>query len=133
MRVACHSNPVTGAISQITELRAGHFSGNSFEDQVGGSLINDRAIDGSIQERILGSSEVRTFRTSLNTLGDGFVEAIADATLVSLANSQPSSMRGLVIQVPVLEGPPAYEGGGPVWLEGPACQPDVVLRRRLSQ
>jgi CxxC motif-containing protein (DUF1111 family) len=110
--VACHSNPVTGAISQITELRAGHFNGNSFEDQVGGSLINDRAINGSIQERILGSSEVRTFRTSLNTLGDGFVEAIADATLVSLANSQPSSMRGLVIQVPVLEGPPGTKAVG---------------------
>ena len=99
----CHSNPVTGAISQITELRAGHFNGTSFVDQVGGSLINDRALDASIQERVLGSSEVRTFRTSLNTLGDGFVEAIADSTLVSLANSQPSSMRGLVIRVPVAE------------------------------
>jgi CxxC motif-containing protein (DUF1111 family) len=102
---SCHSNPITGAISQVTELRAGHFNGNTFVDQVGGSLINDRAIDPSIQERVLGSSEVRTFRTSLNTLGDGFVEAIADATLVSLASSQPSSMRGLVIRVPVLEGP----------------------------
>ncbi len=90
----------------MTELRAGHFNGSTFVDQVGGSLINDRAIDPSIQERVLGSSEVRTFRTSLNTLGDGFVEAIADATLVSLASSQPSSMRGLVIRVPVLEGPP---------------------------
>ena len=100
---SCHSNPVTGAISQVTELRAGHYNGNSFVDQVGGSLINDRAIDPSLQERVLGSSEVRTFRTSLNTLGDGFVEAIADATLVSLAGSQPSSMRGLVVRVPVLE------------------------------
>jgi CxxC motif-containing protein (DUF1111 family) len=102
---ACHSNPVTGAISQVTELRAGHFNGTSFVDQVGGSLINDRAIHPSIQERVLGTSEVRTFRTSLNTLGDGYVEAIADSTLVSLANSQPSSMRGLVIRVPVSEAP----------------------------
>jgi CxxC motif-containing protein (DUF1111 family) len=103
--VACHSNPVTGAISQVTELRAGHFNGTSFVDQVGGSLINDRSTNHSIQERVLGSSEVRTFRTSLNTLGDGYVEAIADATLVSLANSQPLSMRGLVIRVPVSEAP----------------------------
>ncbi|HEY7290527.1 MAG TPA: di-heme oxidoredictase family protein [Vicinamibacterales bacterium] len=100
---ACHSNPVTGAISQVVELRAGHFDGTSFVEQAGGSLINDRSIDASIQERVLGTSEVRTFRTSLNTLGDGFVEAIADSTLVGIANAQPSSMRGLVIRVPVNE------------------------------
>jgi CxxC motif-containing protein (DUF1111 family) len=101
----CHSSPVVGGISQVTELRAGHFNGTSFVEQVGGSLINDRAIDASLQERVLGSSEVRTFRTSLNVLGDGFVEAIADSTLVGISNSQPSSMRGLVIRVPVLEAP----------------------------
>jgi CxxC motif-containing protein (DUF1111 family) len=100
---ACHSNPVTGAISQVVELRAGHFDGTSFVEQAGGSLINDRSIDASIQERVLGTSEVRTFRTSLNTLGDGFVEAIADSTLVGIASAQPSSMRGLVIRVPVNE------------------------------
>ncbi|HXI93698.1 MAG TPA: hypothetical protein VNO24_27245, partial [Blastocatellia bacterium] len=26
----CHQNPVTGGISQITELRAGHFDGTNF-------------------------------------------------------------------------------------------------------
>jgi CxxC motif-containing protein (DUF1111 family) len=102
---SCHSNPVSGAISQVTEMRAGHFNGATFVAQVGGSLINDRALDPSIQERVLGTSEVRTFRTSLNTLGDGFVEAIADATFVNIANGQPASMRGLVIKVPVLEAP----------------------------
>ena len=40
----CHQNPVTGGISQITELRAGHFDGFSFLNHPGGSLINDRAI-----------------------------------------------------------------------------------------
>jgi CxxC motif-containing protein (DUF1111 family) len=104
---ACHSNPVVGGISQVVELRAGHFDGTRFIEQAGGSLINDRAIDSSIQERVLGSSEVRTFRTSLNTLGDGFVEAIADGTLVAISNGQPSSMRGLVIRVPVNEAPTA--------------------------
>src|SRR5437899_12923924 len=76
----CHQNPVTGGISQITELRAGHFDGINFVDAVGGSLINDRATDAAIQERAPAGNEVRTFRTSLNTLGDGFVEAIADET-----------------------------------------------------
>ena len=74
-----------------------------FVDHPGGSLINDRAIDASIQERVLGGNEVRTFRTSLNTLGDGFVEAIDSNTLVAISNQQPSSMRGQVIQVPVGE------------------------------
>src|SRR5262249_9521413 len=52
----CHQNPVTGAISQITELRAGHFDGVNFINHPGGSLINDRAIDASIQERVLGGN-----------------------------------------------------------------------------
>ncbi len=111
----CHQNPVTGAISQITELRAGHFNGFSFVDHPGGSLINDRAIDASIQERVLGGNEVRTFRTSLNTLGDGFVECIDSNTLVTIANGQPANMRGQFIQVPVLEAPGNNRGGRFGW------------------
>ena len=113
--VACHTNPVVGAISQITELRAGHFTGSIFVDQVGGSLINDRAIDASIQERVLGGSEVRTFRTSLNVLGDGFVEAIDSNTLVAIANGQPAGLRGTFIQVPVNEANGAVRGGRFGW------------------
>jgi CxxC motif-containing protein (DUF1111 family) len=99
----CHQNPTTGAISQVTELRAGRFDGNRFIDHPGGSLINDRAIDPEFQERVLGGNTVRTFRTSLNTLGDGFVEAIDSNTLVAIANGQPQGMRGQFIQVPVAE------------------------------
>jgi CxxC motif-containing protein (DUF1111 family) len=101
----CHQNPVTGGISQITELRAGHFDGTNFIDHPGGSLINDRAINGSIQERVLAGNEVRTFRTSLNILGDGFVECIADSTFQAIQNSQPFGMKGTIISVPVLEFP----------------------------
>src|SRR5262249_30311709 len=99
----CHQTPVAGGISQITELRAGHFDGRNFVDHPGGSLINDRAIDASIQERVLGNNEVRTLRTSLNALGDGFIEAIDSNDIVANANRQPSSLRGTVIQVPVAE------------------------------
>jgi CxxC motif-containing protein (DUF1111 family) len=111
----CHQNPVTGAISQVTEVRAGHFDGLNFIDHPGGSLINDRAIDASIQERVLGGNEVRTFRTSLNTLGDGFVEAIDSNTLVAIANGQPPIMRGQFIQVPVLEANGLVRGGRFGW------------------
>ncbi|HJR06940.1 MAG TPA: di-heme oxidoredictase family protein [Pyrinomonadaceae bacterium] len=107
----CHQNPVTGGISQITELRAGHQDGfGFFVDAPGGSLINDRAINASIQERVPSSAEpIRTFRTSLNVLGDGFVEAIDSNTIVAIANNQPNQsggqIAGQVIQVPVLEAP----------------------------
>jgi len=106
---------VTGAISQITELRAGHFDGFSFLNHAGGSLINDRAINAGIQERVLGGNEVRTFRTSLNTLGDGFVECIDSNTLLAISNSQPFGMRGQFIQVPVLEASNVLRGGRFGW------------------
>jgi CxxC motif-containing protein (DUF1111 family) len=111
----CHQNPVTGAISQVTELRAGHFDGVNFIDHPGGSLINDRAIDPGFQERVLGGNEVRTFRTSLNTLGDGFVEAIDSNTLVAISSRQPFGMQGQFIQVPVLEAGGLVRGGRFGW------------------
>ncbi|MCI0487086.1 MAG: hypothetical protein L0229_10855 [Blastocatellia bacterium] len=104
---ACHIHPVVGAGSHITELRAGHFNGSSFEDHPGDSLIHSRAIDPDIQEHIFSGNEVRTFRTSLSLLGDGFVEAIANSTLVAIAAAQPfqsgGRITGRVINVPVLE------------------------------
>jgi CxxC motif-containing protein (DUF1111 family) len=99
----CHQNPVSGTISQVTELRAGTFDGYNFTPHPGGSLIFSRAIDPSIQVRALGTDNVATFRTSLNTAGDGFVEALPDSAFTNVQASQPSSMRGTIIRVPVLE------------------------------
>src|SRR5713226_2081990 len=127
--VECHQNPVTGAISQISELRAGHLSGGSFVDAPGGSLINDRAVEcqvaaicgnsSSIQERVPGVENVRTFRMSTNAHGDGFVEAINSNTLVAIANAQPGQsggqIAGQVIQVPVLESNGAVRVGRFGW------------------
>ena len=116
----CHQNPVTGGISQIAELRAGHldFFGN-FVDAAGGSLINDRAIDAQIQERVAGAETVRTLRVSTNVLGAGFVEAIANSTLVAIANGQPGqsggAIAGQVINVPVVEAGGALRVGRFGW------------------
>ena len=106
----CHQNPVTGGISQITEFRAGHLDGNgNFIDAPGGSLLNDRAINAAIQERRPGTENIFTFRTSLNTLGDGFVEAISNTTLQNIAAAQPNQsggrIAGALTIVPVLEAP----------------------------
>jgi CxxC motif-containing protein (DUF1111 family) len=115
----CHQTPITGAASQIGELRAGHFNGSTFVDHPGGSLINDRAINASLQELIFGGNEVRTFRVSTNTLGDGYVEAINSNTIVDLANAQPGQsggrIAGQVIQVPVLEAGGALRVGRFGW------------------
>jgi CxxC motif-containing protein (DUF1111 family) len=99
----CHQNPVTGGPSQITELRKGQFNGINFVDPPGGSLNNDRAINAAIQERVSGNENVIAIRSSLNILGDGFVEAIANSTFTAIQNSQPAGMKGQIINVPVLE------------------------------
>src|SRR5215510_13099206 len=135
--VDCHQNPLTGGAGQVTELRVGHRDsfGNFVNPTItinngansipNRSLVNDRAIcpgivtdkngiqhnflQTNIQERVPGSENIRTFRTSLNTLGDGFVEAINSNTLVAIANNEFNQTGGrinpLVIQVPVLEAP----------------------------
>ncbi|HKP87177.1 MAG TPA: di-heme oxidoredictase family protein [Blastocatellia bacterium] len=99
----CHQTPDTGAASQITELRAGHLVGTTFVDAPGGSLINDRAIDARIQERISSADPVRTFRVSISVLGDGFVEALANTTLENNVAAQPAGLRGTLTNVEVFE------------------------------
>ncbi|HET9212657.1 MAG TPA: di-heme oxidoredictase family protein [Thermoanaerobaculia bacterium] len=102
----CHQNPVSGATSQVTELRAGTFDGVSFTNPPGGrSLMNDRAINPAIQMRLNTGFNVVDTRASLNILGDGFVEAIADATFTNIRNAQPSGLKGQIINVPLSEAP----------------------------
>jgi CxxC motif-containing protein (DUF1111 family) len=48
---------------------------------------------------------VRSFRSSLNVLGDGFVEATDDSTFLTIQSGQPVSMRGTIIYVPSFEAP----------------------------
>jgi len=116
----CHQNPVSGGVSQITEVRAGHLNAlGRFLDHPGGSLIHSRAIDATAQEHIMPGHEVRSLRTSLNTLGDGFVEAIADSTLLAIAARQPSQSNGAIagqaISVPVGEAPGTFRVGRFGW------------------
>jgi CxxC motif-containing protein (DUF1111 family) len=117
----CHQNPVSGGASQFTELRVGHRDANgnfvnptvSINDGAnsiaGRSIINDRAVIPQAQEHVPVTEDVRTLRAALNTLGDGFVEAIDDSTLLGIAEDQPEVSEGRIhgeaIQVPVLEAP----------------------------
>jgi CxxC motif-containing protein (DUF1111 family) len=124
----CHQNPTSGGGSQITELRVGHLGpDHRFVNPdipiahgaaiiSGRTLVNDRAIcpsaafpDTEIQEHVPESETIRTTRLSLSLLGDGFVEAIPDRTLVELARNQCASTHGkvcgLVVFVPIVEAP----------------------------
>jgi CxxC motif-containing protein (DUF1111 family) len=117
----CHQNPVSGGASQFTELRVGHrdASGNFVNPTIpiddgaatiaGRSIVNDRAVVPEAQEHIPATENVRALRAALNTLGDGFVEAIDDATLETIAQNQPllseGRIHGEAIQVPIFEAP----------------------------
>jgi CxxC motif-containing protein (DUF1111 family) len=119
--VDCHQNPVSGGASQFTELRVGHRDANGNfvnptvpindgADQITGrSVINDRAVVPEAQEHIPVTENIRALRAALNTLGDGFVEAIDDSTLLAIAARQPEisggTIHGEAIEVPVLEAP----------------------------
>jgi CxxC motif-containing protein (DUF1111 family) len=117
----CHQNPVSGGASQFTELRVGHNDqhGNFVNPTVliddgansisGRSIINDRAVIPEAQEHVPVTEDIRALRAALNTLGDGFVEAIDDSTLLAIAESEVvvsgGRIHGEAIQVPVLEAP----------------------------
>jgi CxxC motif-containing protein (DUF1111 family) len=124
----CHQSPVSGAASQITELRVGHLGpdgrfvnpdipiGRGTDTVPGRTLVNDRAIcpnaafpDSEVQERVPDIDTIRTRRASLNLLGDGFVEAVADTTLLRIASDQrretAGKIHGQALFVPIIEAP----------------------------
>lgn len=134
----CHQNPVSGGPSQVLELRVGHKDryGHFANPEIpinggaevikGRSLVNQRAIcpnaafpTTDIQERVPESENVRTFRISGNLLGDGFVEALDDSTLIELSRKQCKETHGKicgqVLYVPVLESPPTTRVGRFGW------------------
>lgn len=112
----CHQDVAVGGAAQIMEFRAGHTSrgeffggpstftpatgvlanGDTIPDR---SLINQRAICADTQEHVTSNDSTRAARLSLSILGDGFVEAVPDQTLLAIAKKN----RGQAIMVPALE------------------------------
>ncbi len=115
----CHQTPVTGAASQVTELRVGHLDAHGIfqnpeipinhgaEVIKDRTLINDRAICAEIQERVPDTETIRTTRLVTNALGDGYVEAITDQTLLNIRKQQCQASHrkicGQAVKVPVPE------------------------------
>jgi CxxC motif-containing protein (DUF1111 family) len=123
----CHQNPISGGASQVTELRVGQRGPNGrFENPrivlgngdviAGRSLVNDRAICPEAQMRVPDTATIRTLRLSISVLGDGFVEAVADQTLIDIAKQQCAATRGRicgqVINVPIVESKSAETRAG---------------------
>jgi len=119
----CHQTPVSGAASQVAEFRVGHLDAHgvfqnptipiddgqaSVTDR---TLVNDRAICPQIQERVPASETIRTARLATNILGDGYVEAISDETLLKIRKEQCQAThnricgQAVLVPVPESEGP----------------------------
>jgi len=102
------------------------------------SLINQRAICPAVdtitvngqqqlfnfpqtqgQERITTAETIQTLRSSLSTLGDGFIESIPDQAILNLASSQCTRTGGAIcgeaVHVPVLEANGALAVGRFGW------------------
>ena len=101
--VECHQSVDVGAFGQQMEFRAGHITNGAFVDAPGGQLIHARATDSDIVEHISTAETVKAFRVVTSTLGDGFVECIANATLENNVAAQPLAQRGTLTNVPVTE------------------------------
>lgn len=115
----CHQTPVSGAASQVAELRVGHLDTHGFfqnpevpinhgtEVIRDRTLINDRAICPEIQEHAPETETIRTTRMTTSTLGDGYVEAISDETLLKIRREQCRASHGRIcgqaVKVPVPE------------------------------
>ena len=118
--VECHQNPVSGAASQFTELRVGHAVNGVFVNPTvpidggaakitGRSILNDRAVIPEAQEKVPTTENLHELRAALITLGDGFVESVADSTLQDIAKLQPlisgGRIHGEAVEVALFEAP----------------------------
>ena len=97
-----------GSSATFTAASAVLSNGDVIPDR---SLINQRAICADAQPHATTSDNTSTGRISLSVLGDGFVEAVPDATFLALAKQN----HGEAVMVPVLETPSATEVGRFGW------------------
>jgi CxxC motif-containing protein (DUF1111 family) len=113
--IECHQSIDVGAFGQQMEFRAGHITNGAFVDAAGGQLIHARGTDSDIVEHISTAETVKAFRVVTSTLGDGFVECLANATLENNVANQPLGQRGTLTNVPVTEANNALRHGRFGW------------------
>lgn len=115
----CHKGPVDGGTSHFKVTRAGYLIGGNFIPPAGGSMIAARATNPEIRPVVPADANVITQRTSLSTLGDGYIEAILDADIIAGAKAQPRRSNGQIhgqyVMTDLLEAPGAKVVGRFGW------------------
>jgi CxxC motif-containing protein (DUF1111 family) len=98
---SCHLNPAVGGGLSRFELRAGRLdpATGAFIAPPGGTLVRQLAVDPAAQQHV-PDGNFTSRRRSTSLFGLGYVEAVADATLVAIRDAQDPSIRGIGILVP---------------------------------
>lgn len=95
--VACHSLPAVGGSSPTNEFRFGRLTNGQFDPltQLGGSLLQQFAIDPAFQEQIPAQANVVAGRQTTPLFGLGLIEAIPDQTILrNAASRKPDGVTG---------------------------------------
>ena len=89
--VACHSSPITGGSSSVNVTRFAFISGRAFDglESLGGTLLQDHAIDPAVAETIPPEANHTSFRNSTPLFGLGLIEAIPDKAILDNARRTP--------------------------------------------
>jgi CxxC motif-containing protein (DUF1111 family) len=93
----CHTAGGVGGASIEKVTRFGRSVGHRFDslNHVGGSLLQAKAIDPSLQEVVPAEANVVVQRITTPLFGMGLIEAITDASLIASANRpKPDGVRG---------------------------------------
>ncbi|MEO8670828.1 MAG: di-heme oxidoredictase family protein [Tahibacter sp.] len=100
--VSCHGVPAIGGSANILVTRFGRATAGNFDPLagLGGSLLQQFAIDPAAQERVPPEANVVARRQATPLFGLGLIEAIPDATIVqNAARQKPDGVRGLPAEV----------------------------------
>jgi len=95
--VACHSTPAPGGASAILETRFGRLANGQFDPltALGGSLLQNFAIDPAAQEVIPPGANVIARRLTTPLFGAGLIEAIPDSAILRNTRArQPDGISG---------------------------------------
>lgn len=101
---SCHNNPVGGPGAQFV-TRFGRLEKGGFDplDYLGGTLLQSESISVDCAEVIPAEANITTLRVTPGALAYGLVEAISDADLLAVLDSQDAAIQGDARMVVPLE------------------------------